>query len=223
MEEIVTDNGTAYVAALDWLASRYGICHIHISAYNSQANSIVERQHWTIHDSLVKACDGDASKWPTAAPFVFWANCTTTHKSTGLSPFFMAHGVKPILPFDITLATFLVPDLTKPLSTDELIAICVRQLKKHQDDLTVIHDRILKSRYTSVHQFKWQYENTIQHLAFKPGDLVLVCNSGSDTEVSNKMKPQYFGPMVVIHRTHNGTYCLAELDSTVLKLCYAAF
>ena len=46
--EIVTDNGTAYVAALDWLSSRYGIRHIRISAYNSRANSIVKRQHRTI-------------------------------------------------------------------------------------------------------------------------------------------------------------------------------
>ena len=42
VEEIVTDNGSAYVAALDWLANRYGIRHIRISAYNSWANGIVE-------------------------------------------------------------------------------------------------------------------------------------------------------------------------------------
>jgi len=59
--EIVTDNGTAYVTVLDWLSSRYGIRHIRISAYNSRANGIVERQHRTIRDSLVKTCDGDAS------------------------------------------------------------------------------------------------------------------------------------------------------------------
>jgi len=46
--EIVTDNGTAYIAALEWLADKYGIHHIHISAYNSQVNGIVERQHRTI-------------------------------------------------------------------------------------------------------------------------------------------------------------------------------
>jgi len=42
IKEIVTDNGTAYVAALDWLAKRYGIWHIRISAYNLHANGIVE-------------------------------------------------------------------------------------------------------------------------------------------------------------------------------------
>ena len=33
-----------------------------------------------------------------------------------LIPFFMAHGIEPILPFDIILATFLVPDITKPVT-----------------------------------------------------------------------------------------------------------
>ena len=35
LEELVTDNGTAYIAALDILALRYGIHHIRISGYNS--------------------------------------------------------------------------------------------------------------------------------------------------------------------------------------------
>jgi hypothetical protein len=42
IKEIITDNGTPYVATLEWLAQKYGISHIHISAYNSQVNSIVK-------------------------------------------------------------------------------------------------------------------------------------------------------------------------------------
>ena len=61
VEQIVTDNGTAYVTALDWLAERYGIHHICISPYNSQANGIVERQHCTVRESIFKACDGNDS------------------------------------------------------------------------------------------------------------------------------------------------------------------
>ena len=123
VEELVTNNGTAYVAALDWLATKYDIRHIRISAYNSWANGIIKRQHCTIQESLVKACAGNISKWPTLAPLVFWADCVTTRKSMGYSPFYVAHGVEPILPFDIILATFLVPDLCQPLSTAELLAI----------------------------------------------------------------------------------------------------
>jgi len=162
VEEIVTDNGTAYVAALDWLASKFRICHIRISAYNSRANGIVERQHRTIRESLVKTCEGDNSKWPTLAPLVFWADRATTRKFTGYSPFYMAHGIEPILPFDLTLATFLVPDLCQSLSIADLLTARARQLQMRQADLDKVHDRILKSSFASVRQFEKQYQNTVK-------------------------------------------------------------
>ena len=223
IKEIVTDNGTPNIAALDWLADRYSIRHIRISAYNSRANSIVEWQHRSIIESLVKACKANASKWPTRAPHVFWADRTTICRSTSHSPFYMAHGVKPLLPFDITLTTFLVPNLTKPLDTADLIATPTHQLEMHNEDLDAIHDNVLKSRLASVCQFKKQYQNTILAYDFKPGDLVLVRNLGLDLHLGRKTKPRYVGPMVIIRRTPNGAYRLAELDGAVSKLRYAAF
>ena len=135
----------------------------------------------------------------------------------------MAHRVKPLLPFDITLATFLVPNLTKLLSTADLIAIHTRQLKLCEDDLTSIRDNILKARLASIHQFKRWYENTLLAYDFKPGDLVLMRNSTMEPNIGCKTKPCYVRPMVVLRRTHNGAYRLAELDGAVSKLRYAAF
>jgi hypothetical protein len=42
LEEIVTDNGQPFIEALNYLANCYGITHIWISPYNSQANGPVE-------------------------------------------------------------------------------------------------------------------------------------------------------------------------------------
>ena len=223
VEEIVTDNGTAFVAALDWLASKYGIRHIRISAYNSRANGIVERQHRTIRESLVKTCEGNIAKWPMLIPHIFWADRATIRKSTGYSPFFMAHGVEPLLPFDITLVTFLIPDLTKPLSTSELIAIRARQLQARDQDLDTIRDNIVKSRFTAARDFERRYAHTIKDPSFNPGDLVLVRNSAVESDHSRKTKPRYFGPMVVLTKSRNKSYRLAELDGAVSKLRYAAF
>ncbi|KAJ8579436.1 hypothetical protein M405DRAFT_754522, partial [Rhizopogon salebrosus TDB-379] len=131
--------------ALDWLASKYHIRHIRISAYNSKANGIVERSHRMIRDSLIKACNGDITQWPVLAPHVFWADRVTTRKSTGHTPFYMAHGVEPLLPLDITEATFLLPDFSSILTTDKLISLRACQLAKRDDDLALIHERILTS------------------------------------------------------------------------------
>jgi len=74
LEEIMTDNGSAFMVALDWIATCYHICHIRISAYNSQANGVVETTHQTIRDSLVKIYHRNIKKWYKHALYVFWAN-----------------------------------------------------------------------------------------------------------------------------------------------------
>jgi hypothetical protein len=61
-EEIVTDNGPASVEALNWLAEQYGIHHICILPYNSQANGIVERHHLEVREAIMKVCDGEERK-----------------------------------------------------------------------------------------------------------------------------------------------------------------
>ena len=223
VEEIVTDNGSAYVAALDWLASKYGIHHIRISAYNSRANGIVERQHRTIRESLLKTCEGEVLKWPAAVPHVFWADRVTTRRSTGHSPFYMAHGIEPILPFDITLATFLVPDLSSPLSTADLIAIRARQLQLREEDLASIRNNVVKSRLSAALALEKRFAHGTKPPSFTLGDLVLVRNSATETTHLRKMKPRYLGPMVVVKKTRNGAYRLAELDGAVSRLRFAAF
>jgi len=64
------------------------------------------------------------------APSVFWANHVTINWLTSYSPFFMAHGVEAVLPFDITEATYLLPSLETPASTEDLIAHHAQQLLK---------------------------------------------------------------------------------------------
>jgi len=135
----------------------------------------------------------------------------------------MAHRVEPILPFDITLATFLVPNLTKPLSTADLLTVHAHQLKLRESDLASIHDNVLKACLASIKQFKCRYKNTLLSYNFQPGNLVLVRNSSTESGPGCKTKPCYVRPMVVIRRTRNGAYHLAELDRAVSKLRYTAF
>jgi hypothetical protein len=64
----------------------------------------------------------------------------------------MAHGIKPVFPFDITLATFLIPNS----------AMRTHQLHGCEDYLAAIHSNVLKSHFESVRQLERQYKNTIR-------------------------------------------------------------
>jgi len=219
----MTDNGSTFMAALGWIATRYHICHIRISAYNLQANGVVETMHWTIKDSLVKIYHGNIKKWYKHAPYVFWADRITTCKSTSMTPFYAAHGVEPLLPFDIMEATFLTAKFSNQLSTASLLAICARMLQKHNEDLAKIHDCVLAAHYTSTREFERKNINCIVDYDFKTGELILVLNKKIEPNIGRKCKPHYFGPMVVVTQLQNGAYILLEVDGAISHLKFVVF
>ena len=136
----------------------------------------------------------------------------------------MVHGVEPLFPFDLSEATFLVPvPDTDNITTPTLIAWRARQLQKRREDIDTIRERVLLSWFTSLRHFEQQFKNQIRQQDFSPGDLVLVRNSRIEKELNRKTKPRYLGPMVVLCRTTGGSYLLAELDSAISHLWYAAF
>lgn len=80
-----------------------------------------------------KLANQTKQKWPDVFQATVWANRITTRKGLGYSPFYLAHGIEPMLPSDLVEAT--LEPMTKPMSTADLIATRARHLLKHEDDL----------------------------------------------------------------------------------------
>jgi len=178
--KLVTDNGPTYIQALDLLANQYGIHHIWISPCNSQANSITLMSG----RPLSKVPRGEAH-WSSSAHSVFWAEQVTILRSTKLSLYFMVHGVKPLFPFNLAEATFLVPvPDADPTSRSDLISWCARQLQKCIEDIDNIWKRVLISQFASIKQFEAQFKNWIQDHNFQLGNLVLVWNTRVEKELN---------------------------------------
>jgi hypothetical protein len=57
--EIFTDNGPAFLKAMEYLSKRYHINHIWISGYNSRANGTVEHSHFDVRQLLFKVVNSD--------------------------------------------------------------------------------------------------------------------------------------------------------------------
>src|SRR6266481_2154235 len=158
ISEIVTDNGTEVRGATEELLQCHGIPHIHISPYNSQANGVVERGHYTIREGLVKACEGNINRWPDYVHHAFFADRITTRQATGFSPFYLLYGTDPILPLDLLEATYLVPGFKPNMSTSDLLALQIKQLRKLPDDIDKAAETLHRSRLKNKAAFKQKYQ-----------------------------------------------------------------
>ena len=223
LELVVSDNAGQYTAVVDWLKRKYGIRGVRISPYNSKANGKIERPHFDFRESLAKACGGDLSKWYWFVPHVLWAERITVRKGFGCSPFFMVTGAQPILPFDVTEATWLIKPPSGPLSTEELIGLRARALAKHQQHVEEMRKRVTSEKRKRMLKDLEKYKHVIKDYVFERGDLVLVRNSAIKMSLDRKMYDRYLGPLVIMGRSRGGAYAVAEMDGSVFDKKVAAF
>ena len=223
LREIITDNGPAFIKALDFLAQKYKIYHIRVSGYNHRANGLVERSHFDIRSALYKVADGKQQDWSIGTYSVFWADRVTVRRRMGCSPYFAATGTHPILPLDFLEATYMMPPPDSSLSTEDLIVRRAIALQKRSEDLERLHSRVYEARKEAAIRFEKEHRTAIKNFDFKPGRLVLLRNSQLEMSLNTKMQPRYTGPLVVVSRNRGGAYILCELDGAVLHRPIAAF
>jgi hypothetical protein len=221
--EIVSDNGGPFVKAIGYLSKKYHINHIRISGYNLRANGIVERSHFDIRQALFNAAGGDQMKWSSVAHSVFWADHITVRKRMGCSPYFAVTGTHPLLPFDITEFSYLLPPPNSVLSTTDMIARHALALQKRSEDLAMLHSKVFQARCAAAIHFERDHAVTIKDFDFKLGDLVLLRHTAIEKALNRKMCARYIGPIIIISRNKGGAYIVAELDGSLYDRPIAAF
>ncbi|KZP17248.1 hypothetical protein FIBSPDRAFT_747428 [Athelia psychrophila] len=202
---------------------RLGIPHVRISAYNSRANGVVERGHFTIRESIVKACQHHMRYWHRKVPLAFFADRISVSRVTGYSAYYLLHGEHPILPLDLCDMSFLVHGFTSGMSSADLLALRIRQLERHDEDISNAAAVLREARFQSKAQFEKRFEKKLSHQFYQPGDLVIVRNSKIEKSLNKKHKPRYIGPFEVDRRRQGGSYVLKELDGTFIRKSVAAF
>ena len=221
--EVVTDNGPEFKEAFQRLMKRYKLPQIKISSYNSKANGVVERGHFIIRESILKTCEGHVEKWPDYVHHAFFTDRITISQSTGFSPYYLLYGVEPILPFDLTEMTLLVEGFYAGMSTADLLALRIRQLRKKPEDIAKAAALLKKTRFRSKEIFERRYKHRLRKNIYKKGELVLVRNKAVESSADRKQYPRYLGPFQIIRQTKGGSYVVAELDGAIWRKGVAAF
>ncbi|THH15275.1 hypothetical protein EW146_g5171 [Bondarzewia mesenterica] len=112
--------------------------------------------------------------------------------------YFAATGTHPLVPLDITEATYLLPPPSSFLSSTDLIACHAIALQKCKSDLASLHSKV--------------YEARIQ-----------AAINAIEKSLNRKMRPRYTGPLIVISRNCGGAYILCKLDGSIYDCPITAF
>ncbi|KAI0060621.1 hypothetical protein BV25DRAFT_1807130 [Artomyces pyxidatus] len=211
------------MGAFKALLKRVNVPQITISAYNSRGNGVVERGHFIIREAITKASGKDISSWPDRVHHAFFADKVATSQVTGFSPYYLIHGVHPVLPFDLTEATFMVTGFKKSMSSSDLLALRIRQLERRSTDIATAARSLKKHRLGAKEQFERRFQARLIKRNYQPRELVLMRNSAIETSHNAKTLPRYMGPYMVVRQTRQGSYVLQELDGTIMRTGVAQF
>lgn len=224
VQHVVTDNGPEMKKAFKRLLERLGIPQIKISPYNSKANGVVERGHFTIREAILKSCKGDVSQWPSKVQPAFFADRIAISPVTGFSAYYLLYGTHPLLPFDLTESTFMVTGFKSGMKPEDLLALRIRQLEKRPEDIARAAKVLREARFRSKREFERKFRRRFRKKEmYKTGELVLIRNTQIEKEMNRKHKPRYLGPFEVLRQTKGGSYVLRQLDGPVLRQAVGAF
>lgn len=107
---IHSDQGRNFESLLiQQLCSFYGIKKTRTTPYHPQGNGQCERFNRTLHGLLQALPPVKKPDWPSYLPHVTFSYNTTTHQTTGESPYLLMFGQEPQLPVDFLLGKIQEP------------------------------------------------------------------------------------------------------------------
>ncbi|MCO5567744.1 hypothetical protein L7F22_021438 [Adiantum nelumboides] len=133
----------------------------------------------------------------------------------GFMPFELMYGQKSIMPTEEAVLSWTILPWEENLSTEDLLALRIRQLERRQEDIKQTKEKLKVARVKNKVAFDSKHR--LRPYVIKDGDWV---HSSLENQYSamRKMVKKWFGPYVVLHAYDNATYKPCELDGTELKV-----
>ena len=194
--EIHSDQGRQFEAAVfQELCELLDIKKTRTTPYHPQSDGLVERFNRTLKNMLAHFVDENMDDWDVKMPLVMLAYRSSTHESTGYTPYKMLFGRDIRLPVDVIYG--------RPENSFETQTEYVQELRKTLEEVhQLARDRLVVSHQ---HQ-KDVYDRKCVHGRFELDDEVYVFEPVAKFSKNVKHKSSWSGPYVVKEKLSDVTY-----------------
>ncbi len=171
--------------------------------YHPQLDGMVERFNRTLLSMLSTCIEEHPFEWEDHLRKVCLAYNTSTHSTTGHTPFFLMFGRQARLPVDVMFGT----PLPASEATDR-IPTYVLDLKR---TLTAAYDKVRAKMGTQQERQKENYDSKVHGEPFQTGDLVWLFNPALPRGKARKFHRPWTGPHRIVERISTANYKLQHV------------
>lgn len=199
-QTLLSDRGRVFLSTLvQELLQACNVIHRTTPAYHPQTNGLTEKLNRTLVDMLAMYTDLHQTNWDKVLPFITFAYNTSTHTTTGFSPFFLLFGREASCTLDTVLP--YRSDFTEHQSVSDMASYAeeCRQLAR------------LQTTRAQADQ-KRRYDNHHRDISFETGDLVWLSVPQRHIGLSQKLLDKYLGPYRILDRTSPVNYIVEPLQ-----------
>ena len=171
----------------------------HTTPYHPQCDGLVERLNRTILAMLATMVNDHGSSWEDHLPKVCFAYNTSTHTSTGYTPFYMMYGREAKIPADIVYGT----PAEQPQTHSQYASNLRQSLEK-------AYSQARKEMNTAAQRQKSLYDKKVHGEPYKVGDLVWLLNPAVPKGKSRKLNCPWIGPFRVVKKLSDIVYRIQD-------------
>jgi hypothetical protein len=203
---IITDNGMHFTSKeFKNYCESIGIKLKFASVVHPKTNGQVKKANGLICNGIKKRLMAPLEKakhiWVDELPSILWSLRTTPNVATQETPFFVVHGAKAMLPFEITHEAPRIVTYDESTSNEAL-----------QDNVDALDEArdVMLARSTQYQQNLRNYHSTrVRPRSFMVGDLVLQLKQDGH----GKLELPWLGPYIVTEVIPGGAYLLQDKKS----------
>ena len=174
------------------------------SPYHPQGDGLVERFNRTLLSMLATSAKDNPLNWEQYIRPVCFAYNTSTHASTGFTPFFLMYGREARLPADLDFG------ITSPSQDD---VSHVRYSRQMQMVLNYAYQKARETLGSVQKRQKLLYDRSVHGKPYKQGDLVWLHSTVVPPQSHRKLHHPWSGPYRIILKLSDLNYKIAPLDN----------